>query len=42
MKNESKKIYNSPKLEKLGDMIKITLPGGSGASEGSSGKSHPA
>jgi len=42
MEHGNKKIYNSPKLEKLGDMVKITLPGGSGAAEGGSGKNHPA
>lgn len=36
-----KKTYKTPKLEILGEMVRVTLPGGSGASEGSSGKNHP-
>ena len=38
--NESKKLYTKPKLIKLGNMVKTTLPGGSKGAEGGSGKGH--
>ncbi len=36
-----KKKYLKPQLRELGDMIKVTLPGGSKSTEGNSGKGRP-
>lgn len=37
-KKDNKKPYNKPTVDLLGDMVKITLPGGSKGAEGNSGK----
>ena len=33
-----KKVYHPPRLKRLGDLVRDTLPGGSKGSEGASGK----
>ena len=35
-----KKKYKKPEFEKLGDIVRDTLPGGSKGTEGASGKGH--
>lgn len=37
-KKLEKKVYQQPKIKNLGNMVQVTLPGGSKGAEGGSGK----
>ena len=39
---ETRKPYKPPKLQDLGDLVQVTLPGGSKGAEGGSGKGRSA